>query len=189
MNATASLRPGEPETNQDRLAGEARLALRRLAATVSVISCHGSGASHAMTATSVSALSMEPPSLLVCVNRSNRFYAALIETRTFAVNMLGRDQAEISRACSGAAQGAERFSVGGWDLSGGAPTLPNAQAVIACERDLTIDYGTHTIFTGRIRSVVLSAAVDPLIYLDGAYARRPLEGLATADPDDAWYLL
>ena len=64
-----------------------------------------------MTATAVSALSMEPPSMLVCVNRSATFHAALSQSDAFAINVLSRSHVDISRLCSGEAKGDSRFGV------------------------------------------------------------------------------
>jgi flavin reductase (DIM6/NTAB) family NADH-FMN oxidoreductase RutF len=53
-----------------------------------------------------------------------------------------------------------------------APVLVDAQAAIVCRKDKTLEYGTHTIFMGRIVSVAMNGDVDPLIYVDGQYTGR-----------------
>jgi flavin reductase (DIM6/NTAB) family NADH-FMN oxidoreductase RutF len=156
----------------ERLIAEAKLALRRLASSVSVVTCRYDGRNHAMTATSVSALSMEPPSMLVCVNRSAVFHTALNRANDFAINVLGRAQVDISRLCSGGATPESRFNVGDWDTRAAAPILIDAQAAIVCRKDKELDYGTHTVFMGRIVSISMNGDVDPLIYLDGQYTGR-----------------
>jgi flavin reductase (DIM6/NTAB) family NADH-FMN oxidoreductase RutF len=49
------------------------------------------------------------------------------------------------------------------------PVLPDAQARIVCAKEHRFDYGSHTIFLGRVASVGIHGAVDPLIYVDGHY--------------------
>jgi len=171
LRATCSTSDGAVVDNRrgEQLIIDAKLALRRLASSVSVVTCRYEGRSYAMTATSVSALSMEPPSMLVCVNRSAVFHRALNGANDFAINVLSRAHIDISRLCSGGARPEGRFNVGDWDTRAAAPVLIDAQAAIVCRKDKALDYGTHTVFMGRIVSISTSGDVDPLIYLDGQY--------------------
>jgi len=156
----------------EQIISDAKRALRRLASSVSVVTCCSGGRNYAMTATAVSALSMEPPSMLVCVNRSGAFHDALSETSEFAINILGRAHVAVSKQCSGGANGEERFGVGCWDTQVVPPVLVDAQAVIICRKENALPYGTHTVFMGRILSISLNGDVDPLIYVDGQYTGR-----------------
>jgi flavin reductase (DIM6/NTAB) family NADH-FMN oxidoreductase RutF len=167
----AEQRPMAERTACQPLIAEAKLALRRLASTVSVVTCRHDGRNHAMTATAVSALSMAPPSMLVCVNRSAGIHQPLSEASEFAINILSRAHVDISKLCSGGIP-ADRFSVGYWDTRAAAPILVDAQAAIICRKDNALEYGTHSIFTGRIVSISINGDVDPLIYVDGQYTGR-----------------
>src|SRR5437868_8324021 len=93
----------------DTLAVQTRLALRRLASSVAVVTCHDGSARHAMTATAVNAMSMQPPSMIVCVNRAAAFHAAISKAASFAINLLHRNQVDISIGCGGKSRGEERF--------------------------------------------------------------------------------
>jgi flavin reductase (DIM6/NTAB) family NADH-FMN oxidoreductase RutF len=155
-----------------QLAADAKRALRRLASSVSVVTCRHGARSYAMTATSVSALSMAPPSVLVCVNRSATFHAALGAAGEFGINVLSRAHVVISKLCSGEAGAESRFNVGDWDTSAAAPVLVDAQAAIICRKDKQLEYGSHTVFMGRIVSITTNGDVDPLIYVDGQYTGR-----------------
>jgi flavin reductase (DIM6/NTAB) family NADH-FMN oxidoreductase RutF len=155
-----------------QLVADAKLALRRLASSVSVVTCRHNAANYAMTATSVSALSMEPPSMLVCVNRSATFHVALCGAGEFGINVLSRGHVVISKLCSGEASAENRFNVGDWDTRAAAPVLVDAQAAIICRKDKQLEYGTHTVFMGRIISISMNGGVDPLIYVDGQYTGR-----------------
>jgi len=149
---------------------DAKLALRRLASSVSVVTCRHDGRNYAMTATAVSAVSMDPPSMLVCVNRSGAFHDALDQATEFAINVLSHAHVDISRICSGGASGERRFEVGYWDTRAAAPVLVDAQAAIICRKDKGFQYGSHTVFMGPIISISMNGNVDPLIYVDGQYA-------------------
>jgi len=155
-----------------QLIADAKLALRRLASSVTVATCRHRERNYAMTATAVSALSMDPPSVLLCVNRSAGFHEALAQADEFAINILSRSHVDISRLCSGGASGEQRFDAGRWDTRAAAPVLVDAQAAIVCRKDRELQYGTHTIFMGRIISIAMNGDVDPLIYVDGQYTGR-----------------
>jgi flavin reductase (DIM6/NTAB) family NADH-FMN oxidoreductase RutF len=157
-----------PQTVAEQL----RNGLRRLGKAVVVITCWHEERRWAMTATAVSELSMDPPSLLVCVNKNASLYAPLAAGANFCVNILQADQLAVSRACSGGEKGEARFREGRWGAGiCGTPYLREAQASFICEHETHIEYGTHAVVIGAVKNVECSGEVDPLIYLDGAYAR------------------
>ncbi|USE35016.1 flavin reductase family protein [Endozoicomonas sp. SCSIO W0465] len=121
--------------------------MRRLASSVTVISSANGEQRHAMAATAVTSLSVEPPSVLVCVNQSTAMHALLEEGVDFCVNVLSREQEQVSAMCGGRAQGEARFQTGNWTSSDeGLPYLSDAQSVLICEQDGKYSYGTHTIY-------------------------------------------
>ena len=145
--------------------------LRRLAKAVVVITARHDGQRYAMAATAVSEVSMDPPSLLVCVNQSASMYAPLAAGADFCVNILHSSHQSISLACSGKLKGEVRFNEGAWAASeSGVPYLEDAQAAFMCRNDRHVDFGTHGIFIGVVEGVRTSGPVDPLVYVDGAYA-------------------
>lgn len=148
--------------------------MRRMAQSVCVLSAtEADGARHAMTASSVTSVSTEPASLLVCVNRAASLHPILLESGThFCVNLLSSDMQELSRLCSGGAQGEARFALGDWRVHAptGQPYLADAQANFFCTVDGRLDYATHLICVARIGGVqVAGGAARPLVYLDGSY--------------------
>jgi flavin reductase (DIM6/NTAB) family NADH-FMN oxidoreductase RutF len=157
------------ETSQTALA--LREGLRRLAKAVVVITCQHGGERFAMTATAVSELSMDPPSLLICVNRSASLHAPLSAKAGFCVNILHRAHTDISTLCSGKAKGEARFALGRWHAAdGGIPYLADAQASFLCRHEQSYDYGTHCIVIGLVEKVLIHGSVDPLVYVDGTYS-------------------
>lgn len=146
------------------------LGLRRFAKSVMVISCEHEGARFAMSATAVSEVSLDPPSMLICVNRSTKIFPALSNGALFCINMLHAGQEEIARNCGGGLAGEDRFSVGDWQASDSrTPYLADAQANFFCTNKGGNSFGTHDIFIGEILRVHVADAVDPLIYVDGQY--------------------
>lgn len=158
------------QTAESNVVAMMRDGLRRLAKAVVVITTAQGGQRHAMAATAVSELSMNPPSLLICVNRSASLHPVLAGGAPFCVNILHAAQGNISRACSGTMKGEARFTLGDWDQTVlDIPRLAEAQASFVCTNDQCTDYGTHSIFIGRVAEMFVNGAVDPLVYVDGRY--------------------
>ncbi len=151
------------------LASDFRQAMRRVASTVNVISICIDGQPMGITATAVSSLSLDPPSLLVCINRSASVHDWMEDIGHFRVNVLGRHQIGIASMFADRSQHALRFQ-SGWDVScHGAPILHDAQATILCRRIDSHAFATHSIFIGLVEEAASRDDVDPLLYLDGRY--------------------
>jgi flavin reductase (DIM6/NTAB) family NADH-FMN oxidoreductase RutF len=147
-----------------------RIGLRGLAKAVTVISCCHGSTRYAMTATAVNELSMDPPSMLICVNKTASLFAALADGAHFCINVLQASQADISALCSGKAKGEARFAVGSWRNSPlGPPYLLEAQSSFICRNVSKLEFGTHGIFVGQVEQVRMRAPNDPLVYMDGRY--------------------
>ena len=150
-----------------------RLGMRRLASGVCVISARISGESFAMTASSVTSVSDNPASLLVCINKmvSQQEYFST-QGSIFAVNVLGEGHEDVSNLCAGREPGRDRFSLGDWKQDKSSPYLIDAQAIFFCETDMLISYGTHQIVIAHIKSVKTGdMGFAPLLYADGSYGR------------------
>ena len=147
-------------------------AMRGFAQSVTIITTLGAeGERYAMAATAVTPVSMDPPSMLICVNRTATAHRILEGGAHFCINILAADQADVGKSCA-IAKGGDRFGVGDWRTdNGGLPYLADAQTVIVCHQRQVTAYGSHDIFVGDVQSVRSSGNVDPLIYLDGAYRR------------------
>lgn len=161
-----------PMTRHDNPANALRAGMRRLAASVCVLTARDAdGQRHAMTATAVSSVSDNPASLLVCVNRQASLHALLVAGQPFAVNVLNAAQADISARCAGSETGEARFAHAQWqDGEHQLPWLANAEAVFFCEPAARLSHGTHLIVIGNITSaLVVDSPANPLLYADGQY--------------------
>jgi flavin reductase len=146
-----------------------RKAMRRVASTVNVISICVDGQPMGITATAVSPISMDPPSLLVCINRAASVHGSMEGVTHFRVNVLHRDQEEVAHVFADRTRHALRF-LSGWDIeAAGAPSLADAQATILCRRIDSHSFGTHSIFIGVVEEVVVRDDINPLLYLNGNY--------------------
>ncbi len=151
------------------LANEFRQAMRRVASTVNVISICVDGQPMGITATAMSSLAIDPPSLLVCINRAASLHASMEDVSHFGVNVLHRDQEHLAQMFADRERHALRFAEG-WDLDGARPPrLADAQAYLLCRRIDHHQFGTHSIFIGVVEKVEVRDDVHPLVYLDGRY--------------------
>jgi flavin reductase (DIM6/NTAB) family NADH-FMN oxidoreductase RutF/nitroreductase len=149
-----------------------RAAMRRLAATVCIVTIADKEGWNGMTATSITSVSMDPASVLVCVNSTASLHEPMRSGTRYCINVLRSSQVPQAGAFSSKKlKGAERFAPGAWEENAaGLPFLSDAQANLFCTIDQIVPYGTHTIFIGRVDEVRVAEDVAPLIYQDGQFA-------------------
>jgi len=149
-----------------------RSAMRHLASGVSVITTGEGDARTGLTATSVSSLSMEPPSLVVCINRASSTLRAMRETNVFGVNFLAAGHRDVADRFAGRGNltGAARFQGSEWiTLVTGAPLLVDALAAIDCTIDTAMEWGTHAVVIGRVEAVHQPGGAQALVHWRRAY--------------------
>jgi flavin reductase (DIM6/NTAB) family NADH-FMN oxidoreductase RutF len=140
------------------------------------VTCKQAGVRYAMAATAVSEVSLDPPSMLVCVNRSASMHAPLSAGAEFCINILHASHERISILCGGSVKGEARFANGNWLQSEpGVPYLGDAQASFFCRTETSMTYGSHAIFIGRVTRAISKPDVDPLIFCAGRYSRVRLD--------------
>lgn len=142
-----------------------RTALSRFASGVTVVTVGSEGMLHGMTASSFASVSLDPPRILVCLDKSSRTRSLLSDS--FAVNILSADQEDISRSFAHA--GDKPFGSLSHELGGrGAPLIHGALAWIECTTSSIVDGGDHDIVIG---DVVGCSSVDgaPLVYFEREY--------------------
>ena len=146
-----------------------RQAMRRYIYSVSIMSNKDdNGNSNAITVSSVTSISMDPPSLLICINKSSRIHDTLQIGSKFCINLLKKDQEDLSNICSDEESYEERFNNENWDTEE-IPFLSNAQANIFCKVDKLTSYHTHTIVVGLVENANHTNEISTLTYVDGKY--------------------
>jgi flavin reductase (DIM6/NTAB) family NADH-FMN oxidoreductase RutF len=148
-----------------------RDAMRCMASTVSLVTAHDENGHHGMAATAVISVSVDPPSMLVAVNSGASIHKVIRATRRFNVNVLAGDQADLIRPFSNSSLRHERFAGDAWKTDeDGLPYLGSARCALACTVDAELDYGTHTLFVGRVRRLLTGPRRAPLVWFEGAQA-------------------
>lgn len=165
------------EITNSELAEDFRNCLRTVGASVALIATQIDTARFGMTATAIMSVSMDPPSLVVGVNRAASIYGPLLETGAFAVNYLTGECAALARDFSAAAP-AQRFSFGTWQdrhlrLDGlscsSLPYLAEAQATIYCSVIDVHVFGTHGLILGKVLEIQNRDEGSSLLYCRGRY--------------------
>ena len=148
-------------------------ALRGLAGGVSVITAGRGDDRTGATVTSATGLSMDPPTMIVNINKSSSSWPVIQRHGHFCVNILSDGQQEIANrfAGIGGVKGVARYEGAEWTtLVSGAPVLVDALAAIDCEVEEVIERYSHAIILGRALAV-LNVDGESLVYHKGGYGR------------------
>jgi flavin reductase (DIM6/NTAB) family NADH-FMN oxidoreductase RutF/DNA-binding FadR family transcriptional regulator len=147
-----------------------REVIGHFASGVTVITARHEGVDYGMTASAVSSLSLDPPMLLVCVNKETVTEKAIAGSGSFGVSILQEDQGEIAERFAGR-HAPEKFAgVRVARGTGGSPLLEDALGRLECRVDEQVTGGTHTVFMGRVQQAD-SRPGAPLTYFRGAFGR------------------
>ena len=151
-----------------------KLSMRQLAGAVSVITVGEHDDRTGFTATSVSSLSADAPSLIVSVNRASSSWPVVEKYRRFCVNVLAADQEHVAQSFAGfgGRHGVHRYADAHWySLSTGTAALEGALTVLDCELETVLNHHSHAILIGRVCAIETREDVEPLLYWRGGYRR------------------
>ncbi|MBL8125378.1 MAG: flavin reductase family protein [Pyrinomonadaceae bacterium] len=145
-----------------------RTALSRFASGVTVVTTKdGNGKLHGITVSAFCSVSLDPPLVLICIERSAGSHYAFGESGSFNVNVLASDQANVS----------EHFATVYDDKfldtehvigENGIPYLPGSIVTLECKLKKPLDGGDHSIFLGEVQNAIVRDG-DPLVYYHGNY--------------------
>jgi flavin reductase (DIM6/NTAB) family NADH-FMN oxidoreductase RutF len=161
-----------PATAAEVSAAELREAMGHFATGVTVVTSVGAdGEPVGTTANAVTSLSLDPPLVLVCFDRTSATLAAVQSHGAFVVNLLAAQQRHLS------ANFARRGLSAAWDGvrhrfgPTGSPRLDGVLAAVECTMEHSLPGGDHEIVVGRVRHVEISGAkAAPLVFWRGGYA-------------------
>jgi flavin reductase (DIM6/NTAB) family NADH-FMN oxidoreductase RutF len=149
---------------------EFRAALGRFASGVTVVTTRDkSGRLHGITVSAFCSVSLEPPLILVCIDKRTGSHYALREIDRFVVNVLREDQQYYSDLF--ASQIPHKFEeIEYAETADGTPILKDALANMECRLVNSHENGDHTIFVGEITKSYVTEG-KPLIYFHGNYRK------------------
>lgn len=126
-----------------------RDAMAAVATPVSVVTAVAGGLPHGTTVSAFASLSMDPPMLLVSLDRQSQLLGAIRESLRFGLNVLGSDQSALALTFA-TKGGAAKFSGVGWELDHGLPRLEGTPGWLACNVADLVDGGDHVIALGMV---------------------------------------
>lgn len=144
-----------------------KLAMSHFASGVTVVTTEHEGRQFGMTVASFASLSLHPPLVLICIEKTVKTHDAIAAARKFGISILSADQAEISSRF--ASRSDDKFA--GVDLRRGAlgvPLINGALTTMECSLHDHLPGGDHSIFVGEVAAVETREGV-PLLYFRSGY--------------------
>src|SRR3989440_5940595 len=145
--------------------------MSHFASGVTIMTTTVAGRMHGMTVSAFASQSLDPLLILVSVERSTTMHRLVIESRAFAINILGEQGESTARffADNARLDGPE-FNEGAYHLGiSGSPILEEATAYLEATLDRTLEAGDHTIMVGRVVTLKVVGDTAPLIYYRSGY--------------------
>jgi flavin reductase (DIM6/NTAB) family NADH-FMN oxidoreductase RutF len=122
---------------------------------------NGDDSAHGTTVSAFCSLSIDPPLLLVALDRSSDLLKLLRKTRRFGVNLLSGDQEDVGVTC--AKKGSDKFRAVSWTDEHGLPRIEGAAAWLECDVQKLLPGGDHVIVVGLVTACETGEA-EPLVY-------------------------
>jgi 3-hydroxy-9,10-secoandrosta-1,3,5(10)-triene-9,17-dione monooxygenase reductase component len=151
-----------------------RAVMRRHPSGVTVVTSLREGEPRGITLSAFASVSVNPPMLLICVNREARSYLYISSSRIFCVNLLGTTQRELAERFSGRIK-EHQFDDIAWSTDvTGAPVLDGTIGHFDCAVEAEHHAGSHSIFIGRVLACATREGA-PLGYYEGEFRDFQLE--------------
>ncbi len=144
-----------------------RKAMSCFASGVTIVTTEADGVPFGMTVSAFCSVSLVPPLVLVCIEKSARIHEAIPKAERFAVNILRAGQEAISNTF--ASRTGDRFE--GIRVREGklkVPLLDDSLAIVECRLHASLPGGDHTIFVGEVVAAAIGEG-EPLLYFRSAY--------------------
>lgn len=154
-----------------------RRAMGQFASGVTVVTTRtADGQPLGLTVSSFCSVSLDPPLVLVCVDKRSEAVRGFAESGLFAVSVLGEEQQDVSGRF---AYHPERCDGYGPSTPDGLVLIPGARAHVECRLTATHDAGDHFIYVGEVRAVSVQPGA-PLLYYAGRYRELAGDGAGAA---------
>jgi len=153
-----------------------REAMSRLGAAVNIITLADENGRHGFTASAVCSVTDDPPTLLICMNRTSRSRDKVVIGAPICVNTLASHQQALSGIFAGPIEMDERFANpnGSWiTLVTGAPVLEEAVASFDCRVANIVEVGTHSVLFCSVEAIHMGDPREGLAYFSRSYHALP----------------
>ncbi|GAA2314231.1 ester cyclase [Streptomyces kunmingensis] len=140
---------------------------RKFITGVTVVTTDDAGTPRGLAVNAFSSISLDPPMVLVCVQRSSSTHPALHRATHLGVNILAADQLDVAKTF--ASKGEDKFADIRWAPGEhGVPLIEDSSAQVEVEIAERLEVGSHTVFTGRVVSARHGDRA-PLVYSGGGF--------------------
>ncbi|OGN74410.1 MAG: hypothetical protein A2X25_05850 [Chloroflexi bacterium GWB2_49_20] len=149
-----------------------RQVMRNWASGVTIVTAAAESIHHGMTVSSFTSISLQPPQVLVSLEKTSRTHELAQRSGYFGITILAQDQEAISDRFAGriSTMNENRFEgLAIETLTSGAPFIIGGLAYLDCHIVHTYDSGTHTLFIGEVIAMRTAQTGQPLLYYDREY--------------------
>lgn len=148
---------------------EFRTALARWASGVTIVTSAAGDHIHGMTVSAFTSVSLDPPLVAVCADKTSDTLDVIAKSGVFAANILSADQQALSNRFASKKDEHRRFEGIDWRAGAtGSPILRGVLAALDCRVVASHDAGDHLIYVGSVESAEVFCG-EPLLYYGGAY--------------------
>jgi flavin reductase (DIM6/NTAB) family NADH-FMN oxidoreductase RutF len=152
-----------------------RRVVGRFPTGVVVVTTRTSEGLHGLTANAFCSVSLEPPLVLVCVDKLARGHERIEQVGAFGISMLSDRQEFLAERFAGRAPLVNpRFDGAPHrEAISGAPLLEGSVGWFDCRLWATYDGGDHSIFVGQVLALADNPSAGPLLFHESRYGRLP----------------
>lgn len=154
-----------------------RSSMRRFAAGVTIISARDGGVRAGLTATGICSVTVDPPRVVVFVNKNVLANQIIRDSGALCINVLAGDQEDVAKAFAGMVDGVHgeaRFAHGQWEeLVTGSPVLGRALVNVDCRVIKVFDESTHHAFLCEVLACRERPDGEALVYVNSGFHRIP----------------
>ncbi|MFI2037266.1 flavin reductase family protein [Streptomyces bottropensis] len=157
--------------------GVMKLVNRQFVTGVTVVTAMDGETPRGLAVNAFSSISLAPPTVMVCVQRTSSTHDCLFAADHLAINILSTDQLDVVATFAG--KGDDKFRDVAWESGPfGSPLLARSSAQMEVEIRERLQASTHTVFIGRVVHAAV-AGNHPMVYSAGKFfdggALAPLE--------------
>lgn len=149
------------EVSADAFVTDFKESMARVSSTVVVVTTMTPGGPHGTTVSAFMSLSVNPPMIVVSLDRASRLLARVRAVSRFGVNVLSHDQADIARCF--ARKSGEKFAGVRWSSDRGLPRLDGSAGWLSCSAARLVDGGDHILVIGVVEAAEVADRL-PLTY-------------------------
>lgn len=145
-----------------------KAAMSQFASGVTVVTTEYGGTQYGMTVASFASLSLHPPLVLVCIEKSVKSHDAIASAGKFGVSILAQSQQDVSGRFASRAE--DKFAGMPMRLGeSGVPLVEGALCALECRLYAQLPGGDHTIFVGEVLNAAVAHDGAPLVYYRSGY--------------------